>query len=57
MERIELLNTFVNNLTMMETVDEVNQYIEKQHPLHLMGVNADKINELTEKQKIEEDYL
>lgn len=37
---------------MMETVDEVNQYIEKQHPLHLMGVNADKINELQKNKKL-----
>ncbi len=46
MSRIELLGTFIDNYTMQETVDEVEKYIINRKPLHLMGVNADKINEL-----------
>lgn len=46
MERITLLDTSVDNLTMQETVDIVDEYIQKNKPLHLMGVNADKINTL-----------
>lgn len=39
---------------MIETVNEVDQYIKKQRPLHLMGVNADKINELQKDKKLKE---
>lgn len=46
MERIKILNTFVDNLSMKETVMAVDKYIQKQKPLHLMGINADKINAL-----------
>lgn len=52
MERIEILNTFADNLTMQETVDAVDEYIIKNKPLHLMGVNADKINELQENERL-----
>ena len=44
--RICILNTVIDVLTMEETVDLVEEYINRQIPLHLMGVNADKINEL-----------
>ncbi len=46
MERIQMLNTFVDNLSMKETIMVVDKYIQKQIPLHLMGINADKINAL-----------
>lgn len=46
MERIQMLNTFVDNLSMKETIMVVDEYIQKQMPLHLMGINADKINAL-----------
>lgn len=52
MERIEILNTFVDNLTMQETVSAVKEYIEKRKPLHLIGVNADKINELYRNERL-----
>ena len=41
-----MLNTFVDNLSMKETIMVVDEYIQKQIPLHLMGINADKINAL-----------
>ena len=47
-ERIEILNTKIDVLTMKETVELVEKYIISKTPLHLMGVNADKINEVNE---------
>lgn len=52
MERIEILNTFADNLTMKETVAIVDNYIINNKPLHLMGVNADKINELQDNPRL-----
>ena len=46
-KRICILNTFVDGITMDETLIEVEKYITTEKPLHLMGVNADKINMLT----------
>ncbi len=45
-DRIEVLGTLVDNLTMQETVDAVETYVQEKKFLHLMGVNADKINTL-----------
>jgi len=42
--RIRILDTFIDNLTMQETIELVDKYIQEKRPLHLMGVNADKIN-------------
>ena len=47
-KRIEILNTKIDVLNMRETVNLVEKYIITKTPLHLMGVNADKINELNE---------
>lgn len=44
--RVTILNTLIDVLTMKETVDLVEQYVNTKTPLHLMGVNADKINEV-----------
>ena len=35
----------IDPLTMDETVDAVEKFVIEQRPLHLMGVNADKINQ------------
>lgn len=51
-ERIQILGITIDPLTMKETVDAVEQYVLKKHPLHLMGVNADKINQCYEDEKI-----
>ena len=45
-ERIVILNTIIDVLDMSQTVRLVDRYIETKTPLHLMGVNADKINEV-----------
>lgn len=47
-KRITILNTNIDVLTMSETIELVEQYITTKTPLHLMGVNADKINEVNE---------
>ncbi|MGT2832834.1 WecB/TagA/CpsF family glycosyltransferase [Streptococcus halotolerans] len=45
-EAVKMLGVKINPLTMGETVDVVDQeFIQKNKPLHLMGVNADKINQ------------
>lgn len=44
--RIKILNTEVDVLNMKETVELVDEYVKTKTPLHLMGVNADKINDL-----------
>ena len=47
-KRITILNTLIDVLTVKETIDLVEKYIITKTPLHLMGVNADKINEVNE---------
>ena len=47
--RITILNTIIDVLNVQETIDLVEEYVKRKEPLHLMGVNADKINELNEK--------
>lgn len=54
MERIKLLNTYIDNLSMAETVEEVDKFIAANRPLHLMGVNADKINTLQDDAQLRE---
>ncbi len=54
MERIKLLDTYVDNLSMAETVEAVDKYIVENKPLHLMGVNADKINTLQKDQRLKD---
>ncbi|MBR6668326.1 MAG: WecB/TagA/CpsF family glycosyltransferase [Clostridia bacterium] len=44
--RIHILHTDIDVLDMVQTVELVDQYIQTKTPLHLMGVNADKINEV-----------
>ena len=44
MKKITLLGVTIHPLTVSETLVEVEKYIKNRHPLHLMGVNADKIN-------------
>lgn len=51
-KRIEILNTLIDVMTVEETIEAVNQYIIESKPLHLMGVNADKINMLNENEHL-----
>lgn len=52
--RIKILDTIIDVLDEKDTIDLVEKYIEKKEPLHLMGVNADKINSLTTNHKLKE---
>ena len=40
-----LMGVRIDPLTMDETVQAVEKFVLDQRPLHLMGVNADKINQ------------
>lgn len=52
--RVTILNTLIDVLTMKETVDLVEQYVNTKTPLHLMGVNADKINEVNRNERMKQ---
>lgn len=53
-QRIEILDTKIDVLNVEETIALVEQYVIQKEPLHLMGVNADKINEVNENEKMKE---
>lgn len=52
--RVTILNTLIDVLTMKETIDLVEQYVITKTPLHLMGVNADKINEVNSNERMKQ---
>lgn len=45
-KRIVIANTQIDVLNTRETVEIVEEYVQEKIPLHLIGVNADKVNEL-----------
>ena len=45
-KRIKILNTTIDVINFEDTIRLVEKYVMQKEPLHLMGVNADKINEL-----------
>lgn len=47
-KRIQILNTTIDVLSVKETIELVEKYVQTKTPLHLMGVNADKINEVNQ---------
>lgn len=53
-DRIQILNTTIDVLSVQETITLVEQYILAKEPLHLMGVNADKINEVNENERMKQ---
>ena len=48
-KRIKILNAFIDVLDLEQTVAEVKRYLTENRPLHLIGVNADKINMMSKK--------
>lgn len=52
--RITILNTQIDMLNVQETIDLVEQYVLTKTPLHLIGVNADKINELNHNERLKQ---
>lgn len=53
-QRISILNTTIDVLNVKETINLVEKYVQSKTPLHLMGVNADKINEVNENELMKE---
>lgn len=53
-ERITILNTKIDVLSVAETINLVEKYVKSKTPLHLMGVNADKINEVNQNELMKE---
>ncbi len=53
-KRIVILNTIIDVLNVKETIELVEKYVKTKTPLHLMGVNADKINEVNQNEKMKE---
>lgn len=52
--RIKILDTIIDVLDMNQTIDLVDKYVQKKIPLHLVGVNADKINELNSNNRLKQ---
>lgn len=52
--RITILNTIIDVLDVQETIDLVEEYVKTKTPLHLMGVNADKINEVNQNERMKQ---
>lgn len=50
--RITILGTTIDVLNVKETINLVEEYVKKKEPLHLIGVNADKINELSTNERL-----
>ncbi|MDD6808012.1 MAG: WecB/TagA/CpsF family glycosyltransferase [Oscillospiraceae bacterium] len=53
-KRIIMMDTIIDVLSYNETIELVEKYVNTKTPLHLMGVNADKINELHKNPKLKE---
>lgn len=53
-KRIMILNTLIDVLDVQDTINLVEQYVIQKEPLHLMGVNADKINELNSNERMKQ---
>lgn len=53
-KRINILGVNIDVLNTKETIELVEKYVKLKEPLHLMGVNADKINESIENPKLME---
>lgn len=52
--RIIILNTIIDVLDVSQTIKLVEEYVKTKTPLHLMGVNADKINEVNRNERMKQ---
>lgn len=50
--RINFMNIAIDVLTMDETVELTERYIRTATPLHLLGINADKVNQLRDSREL-----
>lgn len=53
-ERITILNTVIDVLNVQDTIRLVEEYVKQKEPLHLIGVNADKINDLNKNERLKQ---
>lgn len=53
-KRITILNTLIDVLSVPDTIRLVEEYVKQKEPLHLIGVNADKINELNKNGRLKQ---
>lgn len=53
-KRIVILNTVIDVLDIQQTITLVEKYVKTKTPLHLMGVNADKINEVNHNERMKQ---
>lgn len=53
-ERVTILNADIDVLNVEDTVKLVEEYVKRKEPLHLIGVNADKINELNKNERLKQ---
>lgn len=53
-KRYQILNTYVNAITMNETVEEIEKIIEKRKPTQHVVINASKINLMQKDPKLRE---
>ena len=50
--RITIMGTQIDVLDVAQTIDLVEQYVIQKEPLHLIGVNADKLNEIAKNDRL-----
>lgn len=50
--RVTILGTDIDALNVAQTIELVEQYVIQKEPLHLIGVNADKINAMAKNERL-----
>lgn len=50
--RVTIMGVTIDVLNTAETIDLVEQYVLQKEPLHLIGVNADKLNEVAKNERL-----
>lgn len=51
-ERVTILGADIDVLDVKDTIELVHQYVIRKEPLHLVGVNADKLNEMAKNEEL-----
>jgi len=51
-ERVTMLGTQIDVLSVADTIALVEQYVKQKEPLHLVGINADKVNEMAKNERL-----
>lgn len=53
-QRINILNAIIDVLDVNQTISLVDKYVQYKIPLHLVGVNADKINDMNQNERLKQ---